>query len=349
MDRIELLLGRDIIDISHTGGDSAKVLQAEVQLAGTKLADVFSYHHSEKGFVFYDVQDLLPEFQYPLPEFTGYVQSNVDAIRKLDLIISQEGGYSITQSSYILMQAGRSKYLRKGTEYSLRNPIPFLTNQPNFKKCTPFSMEWLFLPMNFGEEKPSQLNLKATAVNAAGELTTVVLHTVPAIANFTILGIDVSPYRVSPNLPSDTLGYYIQVFDESDDVVSESKYYHLIPDHEEDFTVVFRNSLGTWDTLTLQGNQRRSMAIERTLLSGRLNTSVAEANPKRAIQLRASGLDVRWQIYLQELVLSKEVNLIENGYHQLLPTDDQLDYLDSANYTENMEFNFEFAAKDRSY
>ncbi|MCR9064456.1 MAG: hypothetical protein NXI00_10855 [Cytophagales bacterium] len=348
MNRVNLILGNEITDLSHSGGDLTKVMNAEITLGAEKLADVYAYALNG-AFEFTDIQELLPEFGYPLPSFTGYVQSNVDALKRLDINFTQDGGYSSFKSYYVLLEAGRSAYRRKGTAYGLRQPIPFLTNQPNFKKSTAFSMEWLFLPLNFGEEKPSQLNLKATAVNAAGELTTVVLHTVPTIANFTILGIDVSPYRVSPNLPSDTVGYYIQVFDESDDVVSESKYYHLIPDHEEDFTVVFRNSLGTWDTMTLQGNQARSISPS----SGTIDTKAAlkkyDSSYTRTVKIRASGLDVRWQIYLQELMLSKEVHLVENGYHQLIPIDEDMTYLESGQYTENMEFSFRFAANDKSY
>lgn len=348
MNRTKLYLGNDIFSIGHAGGNSSEVMMAKIKLAGVELADLYAYYQNN-NFTFHDLQDLLPEFEYPVPEFIGYFKSNVDAIRKLDLNLTQDSGYIHNLSYYVLMNAGRSEMIKIGLDYSLRTPIPFLTNQPNFKKTTETSIEWLFLPLSFSAGTPGELHLKATAMDEEGNPTTVVLHSQLAVTNHSVLGVDASPYRVMPDLPAGTIAYYVQIFDENDEPVSESRYYRIVPDYEEDFTIAFRNSLGVWDTITLQGNQTRSIKQSSGILSSPERVKKYDSDHYRRITLRCSDLDVRWQQYLQELVISKEVLLLENGYHSLISESDDLTYLDTSKYTENMEFNFRFTANDRSY
>jgi hypothetical protein len=347
MNRKKFFLGNNTIDIIHNSGAITEKMTAEIKLNGNALVEVAAQYN--EGFTFFDMQTLLPEYVYPYPDFESFVQSNVDAISMLSLDYSQESGYTGYEEFLLLLNAGRSQAKSHGMDYSLRDPIPFLTNQPNFKTSTKFTPQWYFLPLNFHTETPRELHLIATALNEAGTITTVVLHTINVVNTNIVLGIDVSPYRVLDLLPNDTVAYYFQVYDENNDVVSEARYIRIIADNEEDFTMVYRNSFGVWDTYTFQGSQSRMISNEQSTISNRTQIVVEENTYQRAIKLKVSGIDVRWLTYFQELILSKEIYLLENGKHLLHAGANNLTYLDSSKYTENMELDFYFSAKDNSY
>jgi hypothetical protein len=216
------------------------------------------------------------------------------------------------------------------------------------KRTTLFTPEWYFFPVNYSIDMPATMYLKVIAT--LQDLTTIstTLHEFTPINN-SVIALNMSPQAILPLLPNSTKAYSFQVVTTLDETVTESRQIHLQDDNEEDLTLVYRSSFGYWDTITLASNQVRQLKNNPSTLQTRNTITKNQNDAYRRITAYIHSQDVRTLDYLQELLLSPEIYLLEQGYHQVICETNDLDYIDTRKHTEQLTLDFRFTEQLTAY
>ncbi|MGV3588611.1 MAG: hypothetical protein ACO1OF_16515 [Adhaeribacter sp.] len=136
----------------------------------------------------------------------------------------------------------------------------------------------------------------------------------------------------------------LEIVDVNGNVISNAHYLKLRRNHVGTLrTFLFRNSLGTWDTLYCTGQQSSKLEViksEAELYDGTKQLFTVDGT---RLQKISTGWINRAQLhYLQELLLSKKVvELVEGRYVPLLIRTKEINY--EADYSGPNGFTFEYA------
>ncbi|GAB3886117.1 hypothetical protein GCM10028825_14830 [Spirosoma agri] len=200
----------------------------------------------------------------------------------------------------------------------------FLTWQPSEKWVDTVQPEFLYYLVNF-TPKPAELRLRIDIVYDDASTETITAQRMTTVSQYVVYGIPVG--FVALGLPEREAAtgrvvhaYSVWMANESNQRLSEVRTYYVNRDFDANVVyLLFRNSLGGYDTLRCTGQTSRTLAVSGTDGQRALDPSylptTAELFKKNRIAERtltvATGLRDGDQLdYLTELVLSEDLFVV---------------------------------------
>jgi hypothetical protein len=349
MTRKPFFFGKNRIHIKSESDifSNSELLSAEVFLNNASIANLVS-EPNPKGHIFYDVDLLLPATEKPLPDFSKKNSVDIETLLPFDFVFTQPSK-TITQKYCVLLDGGYSSQVSRA-DYSRKNPTPFLTNQPLAKHSTYNSQEYYYLPINIDTpDTELELYLKITLEMPDGTLSAFNYIKIDRVVNMAVYGFNLSPYQVLSEQEIMPAGFFFQILDQNNNAFSERRYLKIQPATDEDLNLVFKNSFGYWDSLTVQGTQSRKIINSRDSINANGTILNSDSDFHRKIFVNIAELDMRLKHYMQELIISNKIFMLEGDFVELKLETNEFEYLNSAELVENATLEFRIATQEKVY
>ncbi|HUW07856.1 MAG TPA: hypothetical protein VMW01_16540 [Williamwhitmania sp.] len=331
----------NVID-SATGNRRAfYTILLRVLLNGEELW-VDSVEPDENGVSQFDIQSVVdaaikPTLQYPFP--AGIVSQDTGAVGTLTFQIAEGFGIPFTISAYsnvsgtfLVIPGGCSDWYLKQLEAAnssfaqqIQSSNMFLTNSPKRRIA---SDTLLIVRCINGTAGSSTVTLKGNKTLADGTTEEVILWT------GTMLAGKLYDFDISPAHFTNAVAYTVLLNDFNDNPLTQTLSFEVITENLlQSRSIIFRNSLGGWDTITATGQFIGELDLQRTVF----NTPVVsrfrnalETGSDRALGIRylkgnigfMSNEELEW---MQELALSEEVYMVtERGLEKVVLQTDKV-------------------------
>lgn len=268
-------------------------------------------------------------------------------------------GSSKDVASKWLLKAGLSEadFAGWGTAFFttyLSQSRQFLTWQPDNKLVSPGQEEYLYYLLNL-QPTPTTLLRRARLTHQNGLVETLTLGTLTGGQPYQVVCVPVGPTALA--LPDTVARYEVWLSDADLNRISQVRTYQIDRQfRSQQRAILFSNSLGGWDTLRLLGEGSETLTTQRaTAERERPAGAPADFAELRVIYIQgARTLTVstgyfeqqasQYANYLDELLLAKEVYLVDERGHQPLEltTNSLVDVEDNTDLL-SRSFTFQFA------
>ncbi len=186
----------------------------------------------------------------------------------------------------------------------------FLTTAP-IEKITDVNIpEYLYFLTNI-QDCPSEINLKAIITYTDQTTEVIVLEQLTEIVMNNILLFNVSASLIisKANSLKEVFEYAIYLTDNQGNIISEKRVYIIDPQtHELTYNLLFRNNLGTFDTLRCTGERDEYLDFQVDSIETQSTVIDYYSEAVTKLNFRTGNLAANWLTYLvEELTASKEI------------------------------------------
>ena len=344
MNRTNALFGRDTIDLSVNGVKNT-ALVADVQVNFATVGRLTGHYVNNK-YVFYDVQEFMPDYEAKLPVFSGIAE--IDYQQWVNLTVRyKRNATELSSVSFDILKGAGSRISRQDNKFLQNTPVKFLTNQPRTQEIPKTGTAYVSLPINFSG-LPGTISLKAVATMPNGTIQTKTLWSGTA-QNGTVLCFDVSPYRVAQQFAVQPARYTVQMFFSDNTILSEA-FTYIITDIDEFLTFVYLNSFGRMEVLNALCDYEMGLQVEPQRVQSRRTITRPNTEGRRRLSVEFVQLTEEQKEPLTELMFARKIYLLNAGsYIPLDCTTTDSVFLKTGEYFESMQLEFLIAHTNNSY
>ena len=237
----------------------------------------------------------------------------------------------------------------------------FLTWQPNNKIVGTDQPEFLYFLTNF-TPTPTRLNVRVRCLYDDGSRELFTALSINTVSYMTVYCVPVGYEALSlASRPKKVVAYSVWISNQNTEQVSEIRNFNVdYAYHETCRYLVFLNGLGTYDTIRCIGNAVERQKVSRQIierfagydyLPTSSNEVINAATGERSLEISMGNwLSVAHANYLEDLLLSSEFYVAENGYFMpLIPSFDALTLKNAAEWPIERSFTFRFANRREQY
>lgn len=357
MNRTDVLLGRNKLSFSHQGFGNSEQIKVNVSLSDANLVNLVS-EFDGSGFIFRDIEKLLPESVVELPNFVNNAEFIPNAIQELQLKFYQAD--KIKEESYDVLLGAGLPNKKQSINFINTTPNRFLTNQPTRKKTTLKSLEWLYFLNNY-KELSTNLTLRVVATLEDNSTNTRNCFSIVNPKNGLYV-IDVTPAYIKQRFKTELTGetsvgnksivsYTVQVgsFVETFLPISEVRSYYIVPDTINQIQLCFRNRFGVFDNIRLTGTQKLSQEVDYNNFETKSEVSTADTVSFDKLTMQLGDFEQNWLSYLKELTISKTIYIRQSGgYVRLICTTKSLPFFDSSKSIDETSIEFRYSDNENN-